>query len=339
MRAIYIDKAGGFDVLKIREVEAPKPGRGEVAIAVKASGVNFADILARQGIYPDCPPYPCVVGYEVAGTVSAVGEGVDQSWLGKQVMALTDFKGYAEVAVAGTGYVWEKPSSLSFEEAVAIPLNYISAWALLVGMGGLKQGESVLLHNVGGGVGLAALQIAKHIGATVIGTASRGKHEFLKQQGCDHSVDYTTGDWAAEVMRLTGGKGVELAIDPLGGANWKKSYSVLRKTGRLGMFGIMSASKGSGIGAKLNLLKVFVGAPFFHPGKLIPGNRGVYGVNIHGMYEESGKFGEWMSQILGGLAQGWVKPHVDKVFRFDQVGEAHAYIEARKNIGKVLLVP
>ena len=338
MRAVYIERSGGCDVLRAREVAAPVPGPGEVAIAVKAAGVNFADILARQGIYPDCPPYPCVVGYEVAGTVTALGAGADPALLGKDVLALTDFGGYAETACVGAAYVWEKPAALSFERAAAIPLNYITAWALLVAMGGLTAGDTVLVHNAGGGFGLAALDIARWRGATVIGTASARKHAFLRERGCEHCVDYTQPGWPAEVLRLTGGRGVELALDPIGGASWRQSYSVLRKTGRLGMFGISAAATG-GFGAKLDLLKLALRAPMFHPLRLIPGNRGVFGVNIHNMYEESDKFRAWMGEILRGVDEGLVRPHVDRVFPLAEAGAAHAYIESRANIGKVILAP
>jgi synaptic vesicle membrane protein VAT-1 len=338
MRAVFIERAGGVDRLRLRDAPEPVPQAGEVAIAVKAAGVNFADILARQGIYPDAPPTPCVVGYEVAGTVKAVGAGVDPAWLGKDVLALTDFGGYAEVACVGAGYVWEKPAGLTFEHAAALPLNYITAWALLIAMGGLDRGDTVLIHNAGGGVGLAALDIARWRGAVTIGTSSARKHDFLRSRGCDHCLDYAAADWPAQVLRLTHGRGVELAIDPIGGASFRKSYSVLRKTGRLGMFGISAAAVG-GLRAKLALVKLVLGMPFFHPARLIPGNRGVFGVNIHNMYEESGKFGAWMQQVLRGVADGWVRPHVDRVFPFANAAAAHAHIEARGNIGKVLLVP
>lgn len=338
MRAVYIERSGSCDMLRLREVPPPAPGPGQVAIAVRAAGVNFADILARQGIYPDCPPYPCVVGYEVAGTVTAAGPGADAGLVGKDVLALTDFGGYAEVACVGADYVWEKPAALSFEQAAAIPLNYITAWALLMAMGSLAAGDTVLVHNAGGGVGLAALDIAKWRGASVIGTASARKHAFLRERGCDHCVDYTREAWPDEVLRLTGGRGVELAIDPIGGPSWRKSYAVLRKSGRLGMFGISAAATG-GIGAKLSLAKLALRSPMFHALRLVPGNKGVFGVNIHNMYEESGKFGAWMREILRGVGDGWVRPHVDRVFPLAEAGAAHAHIEARANIGKVLLAP
>jgi synaptic vesicle membrane protein VAT-1 len=339
MRAIYIRRPGGPEAFEVREEREPALGAQDLNIRVRAAGINFADVLARQGIYPDAPAYPCVVGYEVSGVVESAGSPALKGWVGKEVLALTDFGGYAEVAKCDARYVWEKPAEMSFETAASIPLNYITAWGLLVAMGGLARGQTVLIHNAGGGVGLAALDIARHIGATTIGTASARKHDFLKSRGLHHGIDYTKGDWTKEVMRVTRGRGVELVIDPIGGANWKKSYSVLAPTGRLGMFGISSAATGAGLRSKLELVKLALSAPFFHPLKLIPGNRGAFGINIHAMYEQHEKFDAWMKEILRGVASGWLRPHVDRVYKLDQAGEAHAWIEGRGNIGKVLLTP
>lgn len=338
MRAIYIEKPGGVETLRLREVADPKPSPGEVLIRVRAAGINFADVLARQGIYPAVKKYPMVPGYEVAGVVEAVGDGVDARWKGKEVLALTDFGGYADLARCDVRYVWEKPQALSFEHAAAIPLNYITAWGLLIAMGGLSPSDTVLIHNAGGGVGLAALDIAQHVGAVSIGTASARKHAFLKSRGCTHCVDYAQADWPQQVMALTQDRGVELAIDPIGGKSWTQTYSVLRPTGRIGMFGISSAAVG-GLRAKWELVKLALAAPFFHPLKLIPGNRGAFGINIHSMYDQHAKFNAWMGTVLHGVSQGWVRPHVDTTFPFSQAGAAHAHIEQRRNIGKVLLVP
>lgn len=338
MRAIFIERSGGVETLKVRETAAPAPAPGEVAIAVKAAGVNFADILARQGIYPATPKFPCIVGYEVAGTVTAVGEGANRGWLGKDVLALTHFGGYAEVACVDAAYVREKPAALSFFEAAAIPENYVTAWALLVGLGGLTRDETVLIQNAGGGVGLAAIDVARHRGARIIGNSSAGKHEFLRSRGCDECVDYTAGDWTAQVLALTGGRGVDLVIDPIGGAHWKKSWSVLRQGGRLGMFGVSGAAVG-GLAAKFALLKLVLGMPLFHPLQLMSGNRGVFGVQMHAMWDEKDKIGAWFDEVMLGVSAGWVRPHVDQVFKYEQAGAAHAHIEARRNIGKVILVP
>ena len=340
MRAIQIIKPGKpADAFRLIEQPSPVAGPGQMLIDVKASGINFADVLARQGIYPDAPPFPCVVGYEVSGTVSAVGAGVDTHWIGREVLTLTDFGGYAEQVAVGAAYVWEKPAKLSFEQAAAIPLNYITAWGLLVAMGGLSRGDTVLIHNAGGGVGLAALDIALHLGARTIGTASPGKHDFLRERGLHDAVDYRRDDWPQQVRGLTGGRGVELAIDPIGGSSWKKTWSVLRATGRMGMFGISSAATTSGFAGKVELVKLLLRSPLFVAAQMIPSNKGAYGINIHSMYQESGKFDAWMREVLRGVDQGWVRPHVDRVFRFEDVAVAHSHIEARGNIGKVLLVP
>jgi NADPH:quinone reductase-like Zn-dependent oxidoreductase len=233
---------------------------------------------------------------------------------------------------------FEKPDSLSFEQAAAIPVNYLTAYALLAVMGSLQPGEAVLIHNAGGGVGLAALDIAKRLNAVTYGTASPSKHEFLRERGLDHPIDYRNQDWLPVLKEMTNGRGVELVIDPIGGGHWKKSYLALRSTGRLGMFGVSTASA-NGLKGKFGLLKAAWQTPWFHPFGLLNKNKGVFGLNLGHMWHEGGKVAEWMSVILDGVKEGWVRPHVDKAFPFDQVGEAHTYIESRKNIGKVILVP
>ena len=338
MRAIVTTRNGDVDVLKVETRPDPVPGSGEIQVRVKAAGLNFADILARQGLYPDAPPKPCVMGYEVAGTVEAIGEGVSHSFIGKPVIALTRFGGQAELVVVPVRQVFEKPDQLSFEQGAAIPVNYLTAWALLVTMGGLKKDEAVLIHNAGGGVGLAALDIAKHIGAMTYGTASASKHEFLKPRGLDHAIDYRGQDWLPVLMQLTGNRGVELVIDPLGGSSWKKSYRALRTTGRMGVFG-MSTASASGIRGKLRALKAVMQTPRFNPLGLMSRNKGVFGLNLGHLWGEGDKVASWMSEILRGIHEDWIQPHVDRAFPFDQIAEAHRYIEARKNIGKVVLVP
>jgi len=338
MRQIVTTANGGVEVLKIEQRPDPTPGPGEVLIRVKAAGLNFADILARQGLYPDAPKKPCVMGYEVSGLVEGLGEGVDQTLLGKAVVALTRFGGQSELVVVNSEQIFEKPDSLSFEQAAAIPVNYLTAYALLAVMGSLQPGEAVLIHNAGGGVGLAALDIAKRLSAKTYGTASPGKHDFLRQRGLDHAIDYRNQDWLAALLKLTDGRGVELVIDPLGGGHWKKSYQALRATGRLGMFGISTASA-NGLRGKLGLVKAAWETPWFHPFGLLSKNKGVFGLNLGHLWHEREKVAEWMRVILEGVRDGWIRPHVDKAFPFDQVGAAHAYMEARKNIGKVVLVP
>jgi len=338
MRQVVTTRNGGVEVLEVQSAPDPNAGPGEVVIDVRAAGLNFADILARQGLYPDGPKKPCVMGYEVAGVVEEVGEGVDSGLVGKAVVAMTRFRGQAEKVAVGATQVFEKPEALSFEQAAAIPVNYLTAYALLVVMGGLRRSESVLIHNAGGGVGLAALDIAKNIGATTYGTASPGKHEFLRERGLDHPIDYRNQDWLPVLKQLSDGRGVELVIDPIGGGHWKKSYAALRTTGRLGMFGVSSASA-NGLKGKLKLIKAALQMPRFHPLGLLNKNRGVFGLNLGHMWHEQDKVGEWVQAIMAGVSEGWIRPYVDKAFPFAQAGDAHSYLEARKNIGKVVLVP
>ena len=338
MRQIVITAVGGPEKLVVRETPDPQAAPGTLRIRVRASGINFADILARKGLYPDAPKLPCVVGYEVSGTVDAVGDGVDAIWVGREVLAMTRFGGYADTVIVPLDQVFEKPASLSFEQAAAIPVNYLTAWQLLVTMGALKRDETVLIHNAGGGVGLAAIDVARHIGARIIGTASAGKHAFLRERGLHEAIDYRAQDWTPAVMRLTDRRGVELITDPLGGNHWKKSYAALRSTGRLGMFGISAASESKLIGP-LRLLPVALGMPFFHPIALMNSNRAVFGVNLGHMWHETAMLRPWMDAILQGVADGWARPHVDKVFPFDEAGDAQRYMEERRNTGKVVLVP
>src|SRR3569623_2902110 len=183
MKQIFISGAGGPEKLVLRESADTQPQGKEVRIRVNASGINFADIMAREGLYPDAPNLPCVVGYEVSGVVDAGGADADQSWLGKAVFGLTRFNGYSDTVVVPENQIFLKPEALSHEQAAAIPVNYLTAWQLLVVVGSLSADETVLIHNAGGGVGLAAIDIARHIGATIYGTASASKHEFLKARG------------------------------------------------------------------------------------------------------------------------------------------------------------
>jgi NADPH:quinone reductase-like Zn-dependent oxidoreductase len=338
MRQIVTTANGDIDVLKVQEKPDPTPRDDEVVIHVRAAGLNLADILARQGLYPHGPPKPCVMGYEVSGVVDAVGKDVNSSFLGKSVVALTRFGGQSEMIAVKATQIFEKPEKLTFEQAAAIPVNYLTAYALIVVMGSLHEGESILIHNAGGGVGLAALDIAKKIGAVTYGTASSGKHKFLTERGLDHPIDYRNQDWQPQLMQLTNGRGVDLIIDPIGGVHWKKSYASLRHTGRLGMFGVSTASA-NGISGKLKMLKAVVQMPRFHPLGLLNKNRGVFGLNLGHMWHEPEKVALWMRDILRGVEEEWIQPHVDQAFSFDDVGKAHRRLEERKNIGKVILIP
>jgi NADPH:quinone reductase-like Zn-dependent oxidoreductase len=225
-------------------------------------------------------------------------------------------------------------------EAAAIPVNYFTAWQLIVAMGGLKRNERVLIHSAGGGVGIAAIQIAKHLGARVIGTASASKHAELRSFGIDELIDYRTEDFETRVRDITNGRGVELVIDAVGGDSWKKGYRVLAPTGRLGVFGVSAAVSGKER-SLLGMLAVLVKTPWiqFNPLSLMNANKGVFGVNLGHMWGEMDRVRDWADQLFGLWTQGVIKPKIACSFRFVEAPQAHHFIQDRKNIGKVLLVP
>src|SRR5580704_13960244 len=228
MRAVWITKPGGPEALEVRETADPVPGPGQLRIRVRAAGLNFADVMAAQGLYPDAPKPPCVVGYEVAGVVDALGERTQGYAAGQRVLAMTHFGGHADVVCVPADYVLAIPDAMSFEEAAAIPVNYVTAYHMLFRVAGVRPGERVLVHMAAGGVGTAVLQLCRTVeDLEVFGTASAAKHDVLKAQGCAHPIDYHATDYAAEVRRLTGGEGVDIVLDPLGGNDWRKGLKLL----------------------------------------------------------------------------------------------------------------
>lgn len=338
MKQVWITRAGGPEVLELREAEDPSPGPGEVAIDVAASGINFADILARMGLYPDAPPLPCVVGYEVAGTVRAVGSGVQGLKQGDRVAAATRFGGYADVVVQPAEHVLPLPAQVSFEQGAALPVNYLTAWIMLEHLGHVKEGDTVLVHSAGGGVGIAALQIARWRGARVIGTASKGKHARLEEMGVEHCIDYRTEDFEARVLEITHGRGVDIALDPIGGKSLQKSYNVLGPLGRVFAFGVstMATGKRRSIPAALSGLW---NMPRFKPVPLMNDNRGVHGVNVGHLWDRQDLLRPMFERIVALLDEGTFDPVIAETFSFSRASEAHHYIQDRKNFGKVLLKP
>ncbi len=340
MRQIWIPRPGLPEVLEIRETNFPEPKPNEMRIKVEAAGINFADITGRLGIYQDLPPMPVVVGYEVGGSVDKIGDNIDPAWLGKDVLGLTQFGGYSESVCVDQQQVFQRPAGMSAIEGAALPVNYLTAYQLVCVMGGVRAGETVLVHSAGGGVGIAAIQLAKYRGATIIGTASTGKHEYLRQIGVDHCVDYRQDDFETKVMEITAGSGVELVLDAVGGNSFKKSYRSLSATGRLGMFGVSSAAVGKSRN-RLAFLKMVANLPWFKftPIELINHNKGVFGVNLGRLWGEMDRVEGWMEDLLELYRKGLIRPRVDTTFPFSKAAEAHHYIQDRKNIGKVLLVP
>ena len=338
MKQVWISKAGSPEVLICREGQEPPIHTGEVKIRVEASGVNFADVLGRLGIYPDAPSMPYVPGYEVAGTVIDVGQGVTDVKEGDKVFALTRFNGYSEIVCVPHRLVFKRLEWMSAQHAAALPINYLTAYQCLVVMGSLKPGEKLLIHNAGGGVGLAALDIAKIIGAEIYGTASPGKLEFLRQRGLHHPIDYRQYDYERVLRDLTNGKGVHLILDPLGGANWQKNYRLLMPTGRLVQFGLSAAAPGKRR-SLLRILGWLGNLRLYNPIQLMNDNKAIVGVNLVHLFDQPDLLRPWMHQIVDWYDEALFRPYVDKVFAFGDAAAAHHYLQDRQNRGKLLLQP
>ena len=343
MRAVVTTRHGGPEVLEVQERPDPPVGPGEVRVSVKAAGINFADTLARTGLYPDAPPPPCVVGYEVAGEIESVGEGVEGRKVGERVFGGTRFKGQAELVTVRSDMVFPLPKGLSFEEGAAFPVNYATAQAGLVVMGGLDPGERVLIHAAAGGVGISATQIANVHGAEVFGTASASKHDAIREQGVDHPIDYRTKDFAEEVMRITGGEGVDVILDALGPTSFRKDYRILRQGGRLIMYGASETQTGDTRNlmavARTVLKAPLATMPWWKSLGVINENKGVFGLNMLHWWDREGNLDRVIDPLLSHLGEGRLRPVVAEAFPFDRAADAHRFIGERRNVGKVVLVP
>jgi NADPH:quinone reductase-like Zn-dependent oxidoreductase len=343
MRAVVLTGTGGPEVLKVQERPDPVAGPGQIRIAVRAAGINFADTLARVGLYPDAPKPPCVLGYEVAGEVESLGEGVSGFELGDRVLAGTRFGGQAELVAVDAAQALPLPDRLSFEQGAAFPVNYGTAYAALVLMGGMRQGDRVLIHAAGGGVGMSATEIARNAGAEIFGTASPAKHDAIRAQGVTHAIDYRNDDFAVEVRRITDGQGVDLIIDALGPTSFRKDYRLLRPGGRLVMYGL---SENSNSGARdipatlKSLLKMPLATmPWWKSLMLMNENKGVFGLNMLSWWDREGNLDRLTEPLMADLEAGRLEPVVAEAFPFERAGEAHEFIAQRRNVGKVVLFP
>ncbi|HET9265720.1 MAG TPA: medium chain dehydrogenase/reductase family protein [Vicinamibacterales bacterium] len=336
MRQAVIPRYGPPDVFEVREAPDPVPTAGDIRVRVRAAGVNYADILARMGLYPDAPRPPMVVGFEVAGVVEQVGAGVTGFAQRDRVLGLTRFGGYSDVVVIPSSQAFRFPAGLSDSEAAAIPVNYLTAALALYRMAALNAGETVLIHNAGGGVGIAALQLAHLRRATVIGTASALKHGALRQFGIEHVIDYRHADVAEEVRRITRGRGVDVILDPIGGSSFTASYRLLAPLGRLIIIGVSTMVGGE----KRSLWRAFTAwraTPRFDPMSLINRNRGVFGLHLGHLWDERRQLAPLMSMLLDELSAGRLQPVVARTFPLEQAADAHRFIQSRLNIGKVVL--
>lgn len=336
MQHVVIPRYGPPEVLEVREAPTPAPGSNEVRVSVRAAGVNFADVMARVGLYPDAPKLPLVPGYEVAGVVDAIGADVTHVHEGDRVLALTRFNGYATSAIVAAGFVFRTPSGLSDVEAAALPVNYLTAFLALYRLANVSAGETVLILGAGGGVGIAATQLARLRQAVVIGAASASKHAAIRSCGVNFTIDYRSQNVFEEVRQITNGMGANVVLDPIGGKSFAESYRLLAPLGRLVLYGVSSVAPGE----RRNwwrAARAMFAMPRFKPLSLMNHNRGVFGLNLAHLWNEGRQLELVIQELFTKIEAGRLRPVIAKTFPLEQAADAHRLIHSRGNIGKVVL--
>ena len=335
MKQLVISRHGPPEVLEVRDAPDPAVLPGAVRIRVRAAGINFSDLLARQGLYPDAPKPPCTVGYEVAGVVDAVGAGVTAPRVGDRVVATTRFGGQSELVVVPTAAVFPLPAGWTLEQGAAFPVVYLTAHHMLVRVAAARRGDTVLVHAAAGGVGLAVAELSRLLGFRVLGLASTGKHAILREYGVE-PLDSRDPRWFDAVRRVAP-RGVDVVLDAVGGDSWRHGYGLLAPAGRLVCYGASALSDGLRRNVVRTIWRV-LRFPRFGPLALMNDNRSVAGVNLGHLWNDQALLAPQVEALLGYAREGRLTPRVDRTFPLAEAAAAHRYIHERRNIGKVVLV-
>ncbi|XP_069809188.1 synaptic vesicle membrane protein VAT-1 homolog [Dendropsophus ebraccatus] len=338
-KSLVLSAHGGYDKVKLQTKKGqPKPKAGEVLVRVRACGLNFADLLARQGVCDRLPSMPVSLGLECAGIVEELGEGVTDRQVGDKVMVFSRYGLWQELVTVPAVRTFIMPEGMSFEEGAALLINYITAYMIIFHFGNLRPKQSILIHMAAGGVGTAAIQLCKTVkDVTIFGTASGSKHEALKESGVTHPIDYRTSDYVDEVRKISP-KGVDIVLDPLGGSDTCKGYNLLKPMGKLVIFGAANLLTGQ----KKNIMalaKSWWNQFSINAMQLIGANKAVCGYLLSRMEDESELLADVVATLLDLYKQGQIKPKIDSVYPFEQVGDAMRQMQEKKNVGKVILVP
>ncbi|KAM7334356.1 synaptic vesicle membrane protein VAT-1 homolog [Alexandromys fortis] len=340
LRCLVLTGFGGYDKVKLqsRPAATPAPGPGQLTLRVRACGLNFSDLFARQGLHDRLPPLPVTPGIEGAGVVVAVGEGVSDRKAGDRVMVLSRSGMWQEEVTVPSAQTFLMPEAMTFEEAAAFLVNYITAYMVLFDFGNLRPGHSVLVHMAAGGVGMAALQLCRTVeNVTVFGTASASKHEVLKENGVTHAIDYHTTDYVDEIKKISP-KGVDIVMDPLGGSDTAKGYHLLKPMGKVVTYGMANLLTGP----KRNLMamaRTWWNQFSVTAQQLLQANRAVCGFYLGSLEGEVELVSRVVTHLLALYNQGRIKPRIDSVWPFEKVADAMKQMQEKKNVGKVLLVP
>jgi NADPH:quinone reductase-like Zn-dependent oxidoreductase len=337
LKAAVVTRFGPPDVLQIQERQTPVPREEEVLVKVKAIGLNFADVMARIGVYPAVPEPPFVPGIEFAGVVSAIGNSVHDVKKGDRVWGFSKQGSYAEFVCVPSTMVQILPKKLDFQHAVAIGVTYLTAYHALVTLANTRKKERVLIHAAAGGVGIAALQIAKHLHAETFATVgSVEKMETAREHGANFVINYSQDKFAEIIRKETDGEGVDVILDSVGGRVMREGWKLLAPMGRYVLFGFAAVTGEQGIN-KIKAAREALAVPIIFPSTLTSKNLGLFGFNLYFLAHKTAYFHEVWSKIMEWHTKGIINPVIGKVFTFDRIAEAQAFLQSRKSIGKVVI--
>lgn len=334
---VLVKKGNPSRAFEKREVTIPEPNADQVLIEVEGFGLNYADVMARLGLYGEAPSMPSVIGYEVVGTITSVGTNVDRSWQGKRVVAFTRFGGYARKVITQSDAVAEI-GNMPIGEALSLATQGVTAYYMSELVAPIRKNDRVLIHAAAGGVGTLLIQLAKRKGAIVY--AKAGGQEKLRtclELGADYAVDYRSKDYAQQLKELLQGNRLDVSYNPVGGSTFKKDMALLGSGSRCVLFGGSELAAGKwGILSKLNFVRKM---GFFTPIVLMMKSKSIIGVN---MLKIADSKPEILKECLNGIValakSGAVLPQVGGVFQADALGDAHALLESGKSTGKIAIV-
>ena len=338
MRAAVLVKEGKSDVaFEIQDKPIPKAAPNEVCIHVEAFGLNFADVMARRGLYEDAPPKPCIIGYDVVGHIYEVGNDVKDLKVGDKVVALTRFGAYAEYVSTDAQGVVVVPEDIDHGVATALATQFSTAYYCADEMVRLQKGDHVLIQAAAGGVGTGLVQLAKHHGCIVYGTASTSKLDYLRSMGVDHPIDYRKTNFVDAIKKIRGDEGLDVVFDSIGGASVKNGYKLLTAGGRMVCYGVADMTTG-GRKSILKMLKVATGFGIHSPIGFLQNSKGMIGVNMLQIADHKPTtLKRCMTNVVDYYNKGILKPKVGGSYKIDQLAEAHDLLESRQTIGKIVV--
>jgi NADPH:quinone reductase-like Zn-dependent oxidoreductase len=338
MKAYVLTKYGKPEqAFQLKDVPVPELKDNEILIKVEAFGLNYADVMARNGLYQDAPPLPCIIGYDVAGKIEKIGKNVTNLHTGQRVVALTRFGGYAEYVATDYRAVAAIPDEMNNGTATAIATQYCTAYFSACEMVNLFPNDHVLIHAAAGGVGTALVQIAKKKGCIVYGTAGSDKKiDYLKSLGVDYPINYNKSDFEAEIKKIRGKERIDVIFDSIGGKVFSKSKKLLAHGGRMVCYGVAERSGKSN--SLITGLGLAVNFGLLHPIWFLLNSKGIIGVNMLRIADHKPfVLQRCLQNVTEMIVKGELSPQIGGTFKSEEIAKAHAFLESRQSTGKIVV--